>query len=413
MRYFLPDWDDRVDPNFDFEFELSSVGRDPWRDDAYAHEYFGDDQCYDGILVSRSALAGNGAKRKEVERVGLRRYLRLPKRFELMGDCGAFGYVDEPKPIYQTPEVLEFYQRVGVDYGVSVDHIIVPAFPEQRQYRYDVTIANAIEFVELHRAAGYTFTPVGAVQGWDVASYVLAARRLAAAGYGMLAVGGLVRSRTKEILEIVRGVSTAVGPDVRVHLLGVARDEIIPDLARLGIFSFDSASPMRTAWLSANKNYLLGVTSYTAIRIPYSGPEVPGVRGSNILTRIETDRSHADLQAMEKDAISAIRGYAGRAVSLDAAMVAIERYDGQQLRKSDAPGSRALRMYHYRRTLKDRPWTRCTCRVCRDAGVDVIIFRGNNRNRRRGFHNVRDFYRNFKDRERQVRQEPEQATLGF
>ena len=233
--------------------ELSAVGRDPWRDDVYAHEYFGDDQCYDGILVSRAALEQNGTKRDAVNRIGLRGYLRLPRRFELMGDCGAFGYVNEPKPIYETPEVLDFYQRVGVDYGVSIDHIIFPAFPEQRDYRYNLTIDNGIEFLERHRAGDYAFTPVGAVQGWDVASYAEAAKRLAIAGYDMLAVGGLVRSRTAEILAIAKGVAATVGTEVRLHLLGVARDEIIPDLAQLGVFSFDSASPMRTAWMSADQ----------------------------------------------------------------------------------------------------------------------------------------------------------------
>jgi hypothetical protein len=40
------------------------------------------------------------------------------------------------------------------------------------------------------------------------------------------------------------------------------------------------------------------------------------------------------------------------------------------------------------RTLEFRPWKHCPCRVCRDAGVETIIFRGSNRNKRRGFHNL-------------------------
>jgi len=413
VRYFLPDWDDRVDPNYNFEFELSAVGRDPWRDDVYAHELFGDDQCYDGILVSRAALEQNGAKRDEVDRLGLRKYLRLPRRFELMGDCGAFGYVDAPKPIYETPEVLEFYQRVGVDYGVSIDHIIFPAFPEQRQFRYDLTIKNAIDFLARHRAGGYAFTPVGAVQGWDVPSYAEAARKLADAGYDMLAVGGLVRSRTSDILAIAKGVTGAVGPDIRLHLLGVARNGIIPELARLGIFSFDSASPMRTSWMSATKNYLLGDAYYTAIRIPYPEPETKGVRGDNILTRSDSTITHKERQDLEAEALKAIREYAKRKKSLGKAMKAIEAYDLHQQRRGDVVGARAGRMQDYRRTLTDRPWTKCDCQVCRDVGVEVVIFRGNNRNRRRGFHNVRDFYKNLKDRERRVRATVEQTSLGL
>ncbi len=412
MRYFLPDWDDRVNPDFDFEGDRPFPGHKPGKGDVYAHEYFGEDDCYDGILVSRAALEQNGTKRDEVSRIGLRGYLRLPRRFELMGDCGAFGYIEEPKPIFETPEVLEFYQRTGMDYGVSIDHIIFPAFPDQRDYRYNLTIENAIEFLELHRAGRYAFTPVGAVQGWDVASYAQAAKRLAIAGYDMLAVGGLVRSRTTEILAIARGVAAAVGPDVRLHLLGVARDDIIPDLARLGIFSFDSASPMRTSWMSATKNYLLGDTYYTAIRIPISKPEEAGAKGMGILARAQTDSSYADVQGLEDAALAAVRGYAKRTVSIGDAMKHIERYDLEQTRKSEGSGSRARRMEAYHRTLIDRPWAKCDCAVCRDVGVEVVIFRRNDRNRRRGFHNVRDFYKNLRDRERSVRQSSDQASPG-
>jgi hypothetical protein len=413
MRYFLPDWDDRVDPSYDFDFDLPSVGRDPYRDDMYAHEYFGDDECYDGILVSRFALSKNGAKAREVNRVGLRRYLRLPKRFELMGDCGAFGYIDQREPIFETAELVEFYARSGVDYGVSVDHIIFPAFPDQRQYRYDLTIRNGIEFLRCHRANGHTFTPVGALQGWDPSSYAEAARRLARAGYRMLAVGGLVRSRTTDILAIARAVTETVGPSVRVHLFGVARERIIPELAALGIFSFDSASPMRTSWMSATKNFLLGDASYTAIRIPFPAPERQGVRGDNILTRANSDISFAGLQHLEKQALAAVRAYSQRTTTLSEALGAIEAFDREQSRRSDAGGARDIRMQQYRKTLLDRPWTSCDCRVCKDIGVEVVIFRGNNRNRRRGFHNVREFYKTLKARERAVHSAPTQQGLGL
>jgi hypothetical protein len=47
----------------------------------------------------------------------------------------------------------------------------------------------------------------------------------------------------------------------------------------------------------------------------------------------------------------------------------------------------------YRKTLTDRPWESCECSLCRMAGIEIIIFRGNNRNRRRGFHNTYVFYR--------------------
>ena len=43
------------------------------------------------------------------------------------------------------------------------------------------------------------------------------------------------------------------------------------------------------------------------------------------------------------------------------------------------------------RTLEHQPWKRCSCDVCRAIGVEVIIFRSSNRNKRRGFHNLHVF----------------------
>jgi hypothetical protein len=392
VKFFLPDWDDRVDPGYDFATDRSTYRRDPATHDVYAHECFGDEPCYDGILISRSALPEKGAKRRRIDDVGLRRVLRLPPSYELLGDCGAFGYVNQPEPIYDTAEILQFYQRAGVDYGVSIDHIIFPAYPEQRNFRYDLTIRNALEFLRLHRARRFAFTPVGAVQGWDEESYRKAARVLVDAGYEMLAIGGLVRTTTAGIMDIVSAVVDEVGSAARLHLLGVAREALTPRLADLGIFSFDSASPMRTAWTSATKNYLLGPLSYTAIRIPFVNPEVEGTRGDNILSRTIERTTYAELERMERAALRAVRGYGRREATLDEAIEAVARYDTYQTRRLDGPTSRGARLERYRRTLKDRPWERCDCRICEALGVDVLIFRGNNRNRRRGFHNVRDFY---------------------
>jgi len=49
----------------------------------------------------------------------------------------------------------------------------------------------------------------------------------------------------------------------------------------------------------------------------------------------------------------------------------------------------------YRRLLRRRPWEQCPCPICEEYGIEVAIFRGNNRNRRRGFHNTRRFYDRF------------------
>jgi len=49
----------------------------------------------------------------------------------------------------------------------------------------------------------------------------------------------------------------------------------------------------------------------------------------------------------------------------------------------------------YEKTLRNEPWRDCSCPICTEHGIEVAIFRGNNRNRRRGFHNTRKFYDEF------------------
>lgn len=382
MRFFLPDWDDRVDPGYDFETDRFTLVRDPYRDDCYAHELLAE-PVYDGLLVSRMALAKAGPKRALVDRIGMRAYLRLPAELGLLGDCGAFGYIRAAIPPYEPGELLEYYEGNRFDYGVSVDHIIVPEFDNQRAYRYELTLRNAEEFLRLHRLGGYRFTPLGAVQGWDSASYVAAARALVAMGYDYLAVGGLARSNTRIVREVVAGIAGAMAPRTRLHVFGVARLALLPLFLELGITSIDSAAPLRQAWLDASDNYHAPDRTYTAVRIPVAARERPKAR--TLVGR--SAASLADLQEAERTALAAVREYARRELPLRPALDAVMAYDALLAKRLDGQ-SAAQRRSLYRETLRDRPWERCPCTICRRLGVEVVIFRGNNRNRRRGFHNL-------------------------
>ena len=51
----------------------------------------------------------------------------------------------------------------------------------------------------------------------------------------------------------------------------------------------------------------------------------------------------------------------------------------------------------YKRTLIDKPWQSCPCKICKDTGIDIVIFRRNNRNRRRGFHNTRVYFNKLRE----------------
>ena len=385
-KFFVPDWDDRVDPGYDFVTDRFSLVRDPYRDDVYAHELL-TERVYDGILVSRMALGEAGPKRELVDRIGMRAYLRQPADLELLGDCGAFGYIEKKDPIYDTADVIDYYHRLGFDYGVSVDHLIVTEFESEKHYRYDLTLRNAEDFLRLYHKGqashGYRFTPIGAVQGWDVPSYVAAAKAVVELGYDYIALGGLARSNTKTVNQVVSAVHAAVPPDTRVHVFGIARLASLPLFLDLGIASIDSAAPLRQAWLSAVDNYYTLDRTYAAIRIPIAKEE--RAKPDTLVGR--STATLAELQTAERDALAAVRAYDRAETKLQPTFDAIMAYDRLLGARLDAHTT-AKRETLYRRTLRDRPWKHCPCEICRQLGVQVIIFRGNNRNRRRGFHNL-------------------------
>src|SRR4030095_11471892 len=50
----------------------------------------------------------------------------------------------------------------------------------------------------------------------------------------------------------------------------------------------------------------------------------------------------------------------------------------------------------YREVLAQNPWKQCRCESCGQIGHHVMMLRGAERNRRRGFHNIWVFYRRLK-----------------
>ena len=383
MKFFLPDWDDRVDPGYDFLTDRLTLKRDPYRDDLYAHELF-EERVYDGLLVSRMALDQAGRKRKRAERVGMRAYLRMPGDLELFGDCGAFGYLDRRDPVFTTDEILEYYQRLGFNYGVSVDHIVLPEFEDQRHHRYELTLRNAEDFLRMHGEGALDFTPVGAVQGWDEQSYAEAAEALLEMGYRYIAVGGLARSNSRTVSRILMAVSQVVAGRASIHVFGVARASLLPLLLDLGIASADSAAPLRQAWLAAKDNYYTeDGGAFAAIRIPVA-TEGRAMNGSLVA---RSEAAFADLQDAEQEALDSVRAFARRELGLRETMVRIKAYDSM-LGSRTYERNAGQRDHLYRDLLRSRPWEHCPCTICAKLGVEVVIFRGNNRNRRRGFHNL-------------------------
>ncbi|MCC6488953.1 MAG: queuine/other tRNA-ribosyltransferase [Candidatus Hydrogenedentes bacterium] len=397
MRFFFPDSQDFVDETFDFGSETRSEARVRQRDDKYPHEIFAV-APYDGMLVSKAVVDGIGggsgkysaAQRQRFLRVGVREYFRLVHRpLATMGDCGAFTYVRETRPPYSAAEVADFYEDCGFDYGLSVDHVIlsyradldgqfpgVDTVPEAWRSRQDLTLELAAEFLNYSQRKRYRFTPVGVAQGWSPASYAHAVDVLQRLGYRYIAFGGFVPLKTVDILACLKAASGVRKAQTEFHLLGITRCEHVAAFSAFGVVSFDSTSPLRKAFKDDKNNYYARERMYTALRVPQSdaNPE--------LLRRITAGEVKQDIaRRLEQRCLQTLTAFDRGEATLDVCLECLREYE----RVFDGETDRTA---VYRSVLEDRPWQKCRCEICQRIGIHVIIFRGAERNRRRGFHNL-------------------------
>lgn len=416
MKFIYADAMDFVDPDFDFESDRNADGRVVHRDDEYPHEFLGF-APYDGILVSRGVVGDERWQGKytlpqmmRFRREGARRFLRFGEDeypgSVIFGDCGAFNYRNERAPPYTPADTIEFYADGGFSHGCSVDHIIFDfdegkgrareEMPAETLERYDLTLDLAAEFYQQSKRY-QGFTPLGVIQGWSATSMAWAATQLVRMGYDYLAVGGLVPLKVPQIHAALAAIRDAIPPRVRLHLLGFGKIEHLAEFSRYGVTSFDTTSPLLRAFKDATKNYFSRdhsgeLSYYTAIRIPQA-------RDNNRLkAKARRGVVHQETAlALEQAALNAVREHAKGGLSTDRALDDVLAYwKALNWNEGEAESSqlRALARQReiYRRTLVDQPWSRCKCRVCREGGVEALLFRSSNRNKRRGMHNLHVFY---------------------
>jgi len=404
VKFFLPDSQDLVDPSFDFERERRSATRQRQFDDLYAHEVFST-PAFDGLLVSKGIVDGFGVlgsryakhQRLLLLRRGAPWFFRVdkaPNPIKIMGDCGAFTYVHEEEPPYSVEEVLEFYESCRFDYGVSVDHVILEFIPaadapgadkqlvsRSIRDRQKLTLQLAEKFLRKHKAGHHAFEALGVAQGWSPKSYAAAVKALQKMGYDYIALGGMVPLKSREIHMCLEEIQAVRNPNTRLHLLGVTRTEHLPEFSRLGIASFDSTSPLRQAFKDDRDNYYANDFKYTAIRIP----QIEG--NPRLQQRISSGQiSQEHARRLERACLEAMKLFEAGQHSVRQVVEVLTEYE--QLYDPNKDHAEA-----YEKTLSDTPWRRCPCEVCKSLQHHVIIFRGAERNRRRGFHNIWTFYR--------------------
>lgn len=394
MKFYFPDSQDLVSPTYDFIHDEYSPLRVRQRDDRYAHEVL-DETPYDGMLVSKAivdgSVKGSGkyseSQRNRLYRLGVKQFFRLPDGVVTLGDCGAFNYVDEEEPPYSVDEVLDFYVGCGFEAGVSPDHVIlaydrtvgdVSADPEWKR-RQTISLELGAKFLAASQSYGSEFQPVGAAQGWSPASYARSVKELQSMGYQRIALGGMVPLKTQDILECLNEIDSIRRPGTEMHLLGVTRVEAMDEFAEHGITSFDSTSPFRQSFMDDRKNYHTDDDAYVAIRVPQVDAN-PTLKRAILAGKV----SGRDAVAAEREALTALRGLDAGSHSVDDALAALSEYETV----SQAGSKKKSYIDRYARTLNDAPWQSCPCTLCTKHGVEIIIFRGTERNKRRGFHNL-------------------------
>ena len=397
MRYFYADSLDLVDPTFDFVGEESVRGRIPQRDDIYAHQLYAPDRPYDGILVSKWLVDGHGgqsrysqAQRQRFLRDGAQRFLRFPadgsfdpEQHPILGDCGAFNYAKEVEPPFAVNDVVEFYQMCGFTHGLSVDHMIldygtgyddgtVPV-PEEARRRSELTQTLAAEFLQTCSRDRVRFQAIGVAQGWSPKSYASSVRALAKMGYDYVALGSMVPLKTPDIQAVLSAVRDETQGQLRLHLLGITRLEAFTSFADAGVVSLDSTSPLRQGVKEGI--YYGDGGPYMTVRIPQTDvyPKLINSIRSGFVRQEDAMRA-------ERESLEMVAAFDTGAVSADALVTHLQKYESMYGGKSP--------WNEVRRTLAERPWNRCPCGVCRALGIQVVVFRGANRNRRRGFHNL-------------------------
>jgi hypothetical protein len=161
VRFYVPEWEDHVDANYDFVHDEHSAIGTRSRETAYIWDIFDRESVpVDGVLISREQVDESSSKSTRLAEHGVyasadqyehdggaliptdegaemeisRPNLQIPDWLPTISDCGAWGYKSLPFPPYGNDEMLEFYETLGVTTGVTIDHLVLGSGHTTRLY---------------------------------------------------------------------------------------------------------------------------------------------------------------------------------------------------------------------------------------------------------------------------------------
>ena len=182
------------------------------------HNLFDVPQC-DGLLLTRSNI-NERRKNEIISAGGIHQFLRFPANVPIIADCGAFQYLAQELPPYDPAETVRFYDELGFDLGITLDHLVLefdtdyddsstlvsktPSAEMERRYR--LTLDNAKAMLDYHRSGDFSVKLLGAVQGWSPMSYARGVSELINHGFDYLALGGIARASDVQIRAVLDAV---------------------------------------------------------------------------------------------------------------------------------------------------------------------------------------------------------------
>jgi hypothetical protein len=140
MRFYVPEWEDAVDANYDFIHDGLSVLNKTERERSFIWDIFDYESTpIDGVLISREQAEGSRTKFDRITEYGVYDdpQLNIPNWLPTISDCGAWGYKSLPFPPYGNENMLEFYEKMDVDVGVTIDHLVLGSGKEKGRLYLD------------------------------------------------------------------------------------------------------------------------------------------------------------------------------------------------------------------------------------------------------------------------------------
>lgn len=137
MRFYVPEWDDNVDADYDFVHDEHSSLDPSKRNLSYIWDIFDRETTpIDGVLISREQVEDTPSKFDRITESGVYEapLLDIPEWLPTISDCGAWGYKSLPFPPYGNKGMLDFYEKLNVTVGVTIDHLVLGSGHTARLY---------------------------------------------------------------------------------------------------------------------------------------------------------------------------------------------------------------------------------------------------------------------------------------